>query len=236
VSAHPTRRSRLMLALALCGAAGACGGPPAPAPGTAADPDVPAASLAPPLPYEPGALAGAPAEPVHGRVGPGGVPFDVTVRTTASAAGHPRRFGALTLETAFRTAPLEAYPCTSCHLPGGRLADGGERLADAHGNIQPSHPAVVGSTCSTCHRPDRVDQLALAAGEQGGLDHAYRLCAQCHAREVEAWAGGAHGKRLDGWHGRRVVMNCTECHDPHRPAIDQRVPFPGPQLPGARGH
>jgi hypothetical protein len=176
------------------------------------------------------------AEPVHGRVGPGGRPFEVTVRTTEAAAGHPRRFGRLTLETAFRNAPLEAYPCTSCHLASGRMVDGSQRLEDAHGNIQPLHPAGVGATCTTCHRPDRVDRLVLATGEPGGLDHAYRLCAQCHAPEVAAWAGGAHGKRLDGWYGRRVVMNCTECHDPHRPALGQRVPFPGPQLPGTRGH
>jgi hypothetical protein len=235
MNAGTTRVGRIIIVLVLFASAGACGGPPAPAPGTTAEPDVPPAAPAPPLPDEPGALAGVAAEPVYGFVGPGGRPFHVTTRTTESAAGQPRRFGTLTLETAFRSAPLEAYPCTSCHLAGGRIADTGQRLEDAHGNIQPLHPAAVGSTCTTCHRPDRVDQLALA-GEAGGLDHAYRLCAQCHAREVAAWAGGAHGKRLDGWHGRRVVMNCTECHDPHRPAIAQRVPFPGPQLPGTRGH
>ena len=52
---------------------------------------------------------------------------------------------------------------------------------------------------------------------------------------TEAWAGGAHGKRLDGWQGRRVLMGCADCHDPHRPALETRIPFRAPQLQRARG-
>jgi hypothetical protein len=80
-----------------------------------------------------------------------------------------------------------------------------------------------------------VARVALRTGEAVGLDQAYRLCAQCHFAQVDAWAGGAHGKRLDGWQGRRVVMSCADCHDPHRPVIPQRVPYPGPRLP-TKGH
>jgi hypothetical protein len=67
------------------------------------------------------------------------------------------------------------------------------------------------------------------------LDHAYRLCAECHSPQVTAWAAGAHGKRLDGWRGRRVVMGCAECHDPHRPSLEQRIPFRSPTLPSGGG-
>jgi hypothetical protein len=75
-----------------------------------------------------------------------------------------------------------------------------------------------------------VELLALKSGERVTLDHTYRLCAQCHYKVAESWAGGAHGKRLDGWQGRRVVMGCADCHDPHRPAIGSRIPFRAPQL------
>jgi hypothetical protein len=62
------------------------------------------------------------------------------------------------------------------------------------------------------------------------MDESYQLCAECHFREVEAWAAGAHGKRLDGWQGRRVVMACADCHDPHGPAVPVLVPFRAPHL------
>jgi RNase P subunit RPR2 len=224
------RRSGALLCIVACIYAVGCGRPE---PHLDDGDGMPAPPIAVPLPDEPGILATVVSEPVHERFGPGGAPFEVALRTHTRGAGHPRRFGTLTLETAFRRAPLETYPCTSCHIPGRPGVAGDERLEDAHGNIQPVHPAEVGATCTTCHVPARVDELALATGQIATLDQPYRLCAQCHAPEVSAWAGGAHGKRLDGWHGRRVVMNCTDCHDPHRPSIDQRVPFRGPTLPGS---
>jgi hypothetical protein len=77
-----------------------------------------------------------------------------------------------------------------------------------------------------------VGRLRLEAGGTASRDHAYRLCAQCHFRQVESWAYGAHGKRLVGWRGRRVVMGCADCHDPHRPATVPRRPMVAVQLPG----
>ena len=112
----------------------------------------------------------------------------------------------------------------------------GERVADAHQNIKPVHPAQTGAVCSTCHAPDNVEFLAVKGGDRVTLDNAYRLCAQCHFSQAEAWAGGAHGKRLDGWQGRRVVMGCADCHDPHKPALEPRIPFRAPQIERIRGH
>jgi len=54
--------------------------------------------------------------------------------------------------------------------------------------------------------------------------------------QAEAWAGGGHGKRLDGWEGRRVVMACADCHDPHNPAVQTRIPFRAPQLERTGGY
>jgi hypothetical protein len=184
------------------------------------------------LPDEPGALASVPAELAYDRSGPGGLPFEVTLRTRGQP-GHDRRFGALALPVAIRTEGLESYPCTSCHIPG-QAAVPPDRAADAHQNIQPVHPAETGATCATCHIPVQVDRLVLPGGATASLDQPYRLCAACHYAAVDDWAAGVHGKRLDGWYGRRIVMNCTECHDPHRPSLDQRTPFPGPVLPRRR--
>ena len=183
-----------------------------------------------------GSLTMLPAAPVVGWTGPGKQPFEVTLRTADPVSALARRFGTITLRTSLRarSPDLGQYPCTSCHL-GRRMVLADERVADAHQNIKPIHPAQTGAACSTCHAPDNVELLALKSGDRATLDHAYRLCAQCHFSQAEAWAGGGHGKRLDGWQGRRVVMGCADCHDPHQPALEPRLPFRGPQLQRPRG-
>jgi hypothetical protein len=183
---------------------------------------------------EPGALKTVQATPVQPWTGPGDRRFEVAVRTPEWQAGHSRRFGTITLPTALRTRPRDQYPCASCHL-GRRVVMADKRIADAHQNIQPVHPEQTGAHCSTCHAADDVERLVLLSGERASLDEAYRLCAQCHVAQVEVWAGGAHGKRLDGWQGRRVLMGCADCHDPHRPALESRIPFRAPRIERIRG-
>lgn len=184
---------------------------------------------------EPGELRMVQGASVDRWTGPGDRPFEVAVRTSKQEAGHPRRFGPITLQTALRPRSVTQYPCTSCHF-GRTVVMTDERIDDAHQNIQPVHPEQTGAVCSTCHSADNVERLALAQGEQATLNQSYRLCAQCHFQQVETWAGGAHGKRLDGWQGRRVVMGCGDCHDPHKPAIGVRIPFQAPRLERPKGH
>lgn len=180
---------------------------------------------------EPGVLGTVPAAPVTGWTGPGNRPFEVALRSAAPEAGHSRQFGAITLPIALRSrsASINQYPCTSCHA-GRSVVMVEKRIGDAHQNIQPVHPKQTGAVCSTCHAADNVARLSLVDGKRTTLDESYRLCGQCHFAQAEAWAGGGHGKRLDGWQGRRVVMVCTDCHDPHSPGVQPRIPFRAPQL------
>jgi hypothetical protein len=180
---------------------------------------------------EPGELTIVAAEAVYGRTGPGGEPFEVALRTPGGSTPHARRFGAKTMRIALRvrTPDLSQYPCTSCHL-GAAVVLEPERVADAHQDIQPVHPAETGATCGTCHAAANVELLVLRSGETMTMDHAYRLCAECHFQQADAWAAGGHGKRLDGWQGRRVVMGCADCHDPHHPTLESRVPYPPPRI------
>ena len=182
---------------------------------------------------EPGALATVPTAPVAPWTGAGDRPFGVATRTSEEEAGHARRFGSITLQTALRARPLGQYPCTSCHL-GEKIVMTGKRVGDAHQNVQPVHPEQTGALCSTCHAADNVELLLLENGKRATLDESYRLCAECHISQVEDWAHGAHGKRLDGWQGRRVVMACPDCHDPHGPAVQPRVPFRAPHIKRTR--
>jgi hypothetical protein len=180
---------------------------------------------------EPGALRTVASARVVGRTGPGGQPFDVALRTQDVRSGHARRFGTrtLALQLRTRTPDLTQYPCTSCHM-GRKIVLGDARIADAHTSLRVVHPKETGATCATCHSPDNVELLALRNGEKASLDHVYRVCAQCHVNQANAWAGGGHGKRLDGWQGRRVVMGCADCHDPHAPVLEARTPFRAPNL------
>jgi hypothetical protein len=166
---------------------------------------------------------------VNDRTGPGGLPFRVAVRTSAPEAGHPRRYGTVTLETALRVRPVGQYPCSSCHF-GRTIVMEDDRITDAHQDVQPQHPRETGATCATCHAAENVERLNVEGAGLATLSESYRLCAQCHFAQVEAWAGGGHGKRLDGWQGARVVMGCGDCHDPHRPVVPQRIPFRAPRL------
>jgi hypothetical protein len=186
---------------------------------------------------EPGVLATVQAVPVERWKGPGDRPFEVARRSAAPQAGHSRMFGTITLPIALRsrTADISQYPCTSCHL-GRKVVMVNKRIEDAHNNIRPVHPDQTGAVCSTCHSADDVALLTLKSGDRATLDESYRLCAQCHFPEAKAWAGGAHGKRLDGWQGRRVVMACADCHDPHNPGVQVRIPFRAPQIERNRGH
>ncbi|MEX2177208.1 MAG: hypothetical protein WD801_00765 [Gemmatimonadaceae bacterium] len=185
---------------------------------------------------QPGALQTVYAAPVDNWQGPGSQPFEVALRTVDPTTALSRRFGTITMRTSLRVrAPdLGQYPCTSCHL-GRRMVLADKRVVGAHENIQTAHPVQTGGACATCHAAGNVEFLALKSGERVTLDHTYRLCAQCHFAQAEAWAGGAHGKRLDGWQGRRVLMGCADCHDPHKPAIEPRIPFRAPRLERIRG-
>ena len=185
----------------------------------------------------PSALAAIATAPVEGGWrGPGGETFQVVVRSQRAAADYRyRQIGTRVFYLPLRldSTGVTQDPCASCHTSQG-VVDGreGDDARGVHQNIQPVHPAVTGARCLTCHSPDDPARLALERGGDVGLDHAYELCAQCHFTQVESWAKGAHGKRLVGWRGRRVVMGCADCHDPHDPAAKQRIPMAGLSLPG----
>ena len=181
----------------------------------------------------PPGLAVVRSEPVVGRLGPGGEPFEVAVHTP-DRPGHERMFGMKSFRISLRGRPSTGEACGSCHRPGRPVIQA-ERIEDAHRYVLPRHPEESGTHCSTCHAPDDVQSLVLASGERISLEHAYRLCAQCHYAQADDWAAGTHGKRLEGWRGRRVVMSCPDCHDPHQPAIASRNPYPGPRLPTSGG-
>ena len=132
-----------------------------------------------------------------------------------------------------RTDQIVQYPCSSCHEESKPLAPNNESASSQsmHVDIELVHASPDSMDCLTCHSADAPGTLHTLNGKPIAIDHAYQLCSQCHFEQGNDWAGGAHGKRLAGWKGKRVINNCTECHDPHSPAFAARIPELGPLIP-----
>lgn len=131
-------------------------------------------------------------------------------------------------EVATRREHIGKHPCSACHQ-GGFVPDGNRHGSQmAHWGLSLHHADSGTMSCITCHAPENAMSLHTLSGDSVGWDHPYMVCAQCHARQAQDWAIGAHGKRLGGWAGPRVVQNCTGCHNPHDPAFPQKRPAIAP--------
>jgi len=131
-----------------------------------------------------------------------------------------------------RSFQIKQYPCSSCHdrpLPDPDLSEAVHK--DMHVDISVAHAPAQTMDCRTCHNSANLDTLHLNDGTPISFDHSYQLCTQCHFEQGRDWIGGAHGKRLEIWRGKRVVVNCTECHNAHAPQFDERWPLAFPNIP-----
>ena len=125
--------------------------------------------------------------------------------------------------TETRKEKVERYRCSQCH--NNRPVKVVRAAEVAHGDVALDHGGLERPlSCFTCHKKDERDFLVTEKGEKLDMDHSYRMCGQCHFRQEKDWVGGAHGKRVATWAGKRVVKNCTSCHDPHSPLFKKRWP------------
>lgn len=127
---------------------------------------------------------------------------------------------------AARTPKIERFPCGRCHnnslaMLVNRTAKEGKK---AHWSIPLDHAPQQTMTCKTCHGEGTMEELMTLNGTSVNMNHSYQVCGQCHSKQLQDWAGGAHGKRLGGWAPPRVVLSCAGCHNPHRPKLDSRLP------------
>jgi len=131
-----------------------------------------------------------------------------------------------------RKERLTFYPCATCHgviptnpTPRAVLLHAPIGLVDGildHGQQR--------FWCLTCHNPDDRNSLQTLAGVKVDFNEAWKVCGQCHSARQKDWYFGAHGKRVDNWHGDAERYNCTECHNPHRPPFRQQKPQPAPPV------
>jgi formate-dependent nitrite reductase cytochrome c552 subunit len=127
------------------------------------------------------------------------------------------------LWTETRKEKIERFKCSQCH--NNKPVTIAQAAKTAHGTIILKHGDKEKQlSCFTCHSREDRDLLTTEAGELVDMDHSYELCGQCHFRQKKDWVGGAHGKRVGYWAGKRVVKSCTACHNPHAPRFEKRWP------------
>ncbi len=122
-----------------------------------------------------------------------------------------------------RAHEITNLPCSNCHSKDiSKLKSKGTKKA--HWDIELIHADDGIMNCASCHDMNKPDALTSLRGSEVSFDHSYKLCAQCHSTQYKDWQGGAHGKSLLGWVPPRVSQTCTGCHNPHKPAFEQRWP------------
>lgn len=125
--------------------------------------------------------------------------------------------------TQTRKDKIERYKCSQCH--NNKEVKVTKAAEIAHGEITLIHGGNQRPLqCFTCHKKDTRDLLVTEKGVTIDMDHSYQLCGQCHFRQKKDWVGGAHGKRVGFWAGKRLVTNCTSCHNPHSPKFEKQWP------------
>ena len=125
--------------------------------------------------------------------------------------------------TETRKDKMQRFKCSQCH--NNKPVSIAKAAEVAHGDIRLNHGSPDKPlSCYTCHNKEERDFLVTEAGTKIDMDHSYQMCGQCHFRQRKDWVGGAHGKRLSYWAGKRVVTNCASCHNPHSPRFEKRWP------------
>jgi len=125
--------------------------------------------------------------------------------------------------TETRKDKMERFQCSQCH--NNKEVTIAQAAEIAHGDVILDHGGKNKPlSCFTCHDEAEPDYLLTEKGVKVDMDHSYQMCGPCHFRQNIDWVGGAHGKRVSFWAGKRVVKNCTSCHDPHSPRFEKRWP------------
>jgi hypothetical protein len=131
------------------------------------------------------------------------------------------------IELIERTSQIVQYKCSNCHdknLPKSKKSP--------HSRIQIKHGNAPLNNCFVCHDKSNRDKLKSFSENNISFNEAAKLCYQCHSTQYKDWIKGSHGKRVGNWTGRRVIYNCTQCHNPHDPGFKKRQPLALPKMRG----
>jgi len=137
-------------------------------------------------------------------------------------------------------ADLSDFDCYACHEKGKPPTI---RFDTNHNILVPkehSDNIVMGhgshdrnNLCFNCHDEQNLELLQTRDGRQLKLYESAPLCGSCHGPTYRDWEAGVHGRTGGYWNeklGQRTRQICVDCHNPHKPKIPGRKPFPAPHL------
>lgn len=115
--------------------------------------------------------------------------------------------------------------CSTCHSvrPANLENKTAATLDEFHQGMTFKHGEIA---CYACHNPDDSDALRLADGTAVAYENVMTLCSQCHSKQAESFAHGAHGGMNGHWdlsRGPQMKNNCIDCHDPHAPSYPKMI-------------
>jgi hypothetical protein len=115
--------------------------------------------------------------------------------------------------------------CSTCHSIRTPNYDNRSSAAldEFHQGLEFSHGQLA---CYACHNPTNADTLRLADGSTLEFTEVMSLCSQCHSKQAESFAHGAHGGMTGFWdltRGPQTKNACIDCHDPHSPKYPQMI-------------
>lgn len=125
-----------------------------------------------------------------------------------------------------RTSMIRSYPCSNCHTQPLAKLSAGKKANEkkSHWDIALVHGSTEVMNCQTCHDEKNMNELVSLTGHAILFDESFKQCRQCHSTQYADWVGGSHGKRLGGWLPPRIMNTCVNCHNPHKPAFESRLP------------
>ena len=115
--------------------------------------------------------------------------------------------------------------CSTCHSvrPPNMENRSSVSLDEFHQGMEFGHGQLA---CYSCHNPGDADTLRLADGSRVEYSEVLTLCSQCHSKQADSFAHGAHGGMNGFWdltRGAQMKNNCIDCHDPHVPKYPQMI-------------
>ena len=120
---------------------------------------------------------------------------------------------------------VASVACSTCHRTRQPNLENNSAAAldEFHQGMTFQHGSLA---CYACHSPDDADALRLADGSALGYGEVLQLCSQCHSKQAESFAHGAHGGMNGYWdltRGPQTKNNCIDCHDPHLPNYPKMI-------------
>jgi formate-dependent nitrite reductase cytochrome c552 subunit len=127
---------------------------------------------------------------------------------------------------------FEGMTCGTCHSE--RVEGVRKDKGEFHETIKLRHADNKRNRhCFNCHLNGNMDYFNGEGGKKVAYKDVAQLCSKCHGPIYRDWKMGSHGRRSGYWDtkkGKREVLQCIACHDPHAPVFKSMKPAGAPRL------